>query len=75
MKLISLWEPWASLMAIGAKKIETRSWATSYRGWLAIHAAKRWTAAERDFASDRLCITALGGSWRPALGQKVCKND
>lgn len=40
MKLISLWEPWASLMAIGAKRIETRSWSTDYRGWLAIHASK-----------------------------------
>jgi len=40
MKLISLWEPWATLMALGAKKIETRSWATSYRGWLAIQASK-----------------------------------
>jgi hypothetical protein len=27
-------------MAIGAKKIETRSWSTTYRGWLAIHASK-----------------------------------
>lgn len=40
MKLLSLWEPWATLMSIAAKKIETRSWATSYRGWLAIHASK-----------------------------------
>ena len=40
MKLISLWEPWATLMAIGAKQIETRSWSTPYRGWLAIHASK-----------------------------------
>ena len=40
MKLISLWEPWATLMAIGAKRIETRSWSTPYRGWLAIHASK-----------------------------------
>lgn len=40
MKLLSLWEPWATLMAIGAKRIETRSWSTSYRGWLAIHASK-----------------------------------
>jgi len=28
------------LIAIGAKKIETRSWATGYRGPLAIHAGK-----------------------------------
>ena len=40
MKLISLWEPWATLMALGAKKVETRSWDTNYRGLLAIHASK-----------------------------------
>lgn len=40
MRAISLWEPWATAIAIGAKKIETRSWATNYRGPLAIHAAK-----------------------------------
>lgn len=40
VKSISLHQPWASLMAIGAKTIETRSWATNHRGPLAIHAAK-----------------------------------
>lgn len=40
MKAISLTQPWATLIAIGAKKIETRSWNTTYRGPLAIHAAK-----------------------------------
>ncbi len=40
MKMLSLWEPWATLMAIGAKRIETRSWSTPYRGWLAIQASK-----------------------------------
>ena len=40
MRLISLWEPWATLMALGEKLVETRSWSTSYRGWLAIHASK-----------------------------------
>ncbi|HOV79542.1 MAG TPA: ASCH domain-containing protein [Bacillota bacterium] len=42
MKAISLWQPWASLVATGAKKIETRSWPTRHRGPLAIHAAKRY---------------------------------
>jgi len=28
-------------VAVGAKRIETRSWSTDYRGPLAIHAAKR----------------------------------
>lgn len=40
MKVITLTQPWATLVAIGAKKIETRSWETLRRGPLAIHAAK-----------------------------------
>jgi len=40
MKALTLTQPWATLVAIGAKKIETRSWSTAYRGPLAIHAAK-----------------------------------
>jgi hypothetical protein len=38
MKAITLHEPWAWLMAAGWKQIETRSWPTSHRGPLAIHA-------------------------------------
>lgn len=41
MRGLTLWQPWASLVAIGAKTYETRSWKTDYRGPLAIHAAKR----------------------------------
>lgn len=40
MRTITLTQPWATLVAIGAKQIETRSWSTAYRGPLAIHAAK-----------------------------------
>lgn len=39
MRGLSLTQPWATLVAIGAKSIETRSWSTSYRGELVIHAA------------------------------------
>lgn len=52
MKALSLWQPWATAIAVGAKKVETRGWYTPYRGPLAIHAAKRWTAEEREFAED-----------------------
>lgn len=38
MKAITLLQPWASLIAWGIKTLETRSWKTSYRGPLAIHA-------------------------------------
>lgn len=54
MKAVSLWQPWASAMALGLKRIETRHWSTSYRGPMAIHAAKRWTAEERDFLEDQV---------------------
>lgn len=40
MKAITLWQPWASLLAYGVKKYETRSWPTKYRGPIAIHAGK-----------------------------------
>jgi len=40
MRALSMTQPWATLVATGAKAIETRSWGTSYRGPLAIHAAK-----------------------------------
>lgn len=50
MKALSLWQPWASAMCLGLKTVETRSWGSGYRGQLAIHAAKRWTRAEREFA-------------------------
>jgi hypothetical protein len=41
VKALSLWQPWAAAIALGLKAWETRSYATSYRGVLAIHAAKR----------------------------------
>ena len=41
IKAITLWQPWASFVAIGAKRFETRSWRTDYRGPIAIHAAQR----------------------------------
>lgn len=39
-KVLTLTQPWATLIAIGAKHIETRSWPTKYRGPLLIHAAQ-----------------------------------
>ena len=42
MKALTLTQPWATLVAIGAKKYETRSWGTAYRGPIAIHSAKNF---------------------------------
>lgn len=40
MKAITIKQPWASLIALGEKGFETRSWRTKYRGEIAIHAGK-----------------------------------
>ncbi len=56
MRALSLHQPWASLIAHGVKTIETRDWSTTYRGPIAIHAAKKWTQEQHDrwleFADD-----------------------
>ena len=40
-KVITIWQPYASLIAMGIKTIETRYWGTHYRGPIVVHAAKR----------------------------------
>jgi hypothetical protein len=40
MKAITILQPFASLIACGVKQIETRSWATKFRGPIAIHAGR-----------------------------------
>lgn len=40
MKVITIKQPWASLIVNGYKKYEFRSWKTNYRGELYIHAGK-----------------------------------
>lgn len=41
MKAITIRQPWATLIAIGEKRFETRGWQTKHRGELAIHAGKQ----------------------------------
>ena len=47
MKALTVQQPWATLIAVGAKQIETRSWKTDYRGPLAIHASKNMPVKNR----------------------------
>lgn len=43
---LTLWQPWATLVAIGAKRYETRSWKPPKRVTrIALHAAKRISEA------------------------------
>ena len=41
MKVLSIKEPWASLIINGYKEYEFRSWKTKYRGKILIHTSKR----------------------------------
>lgn len=62
MKALSLTQPWATLVAIGAKTIETRSWGTAYRGTVAIHAAKGWPAWAKEECRRAPFNTVLGAA-------------
>lgn len=71
MKALTLTQPWATLMAIGAKRVETRSWFTAYRGIVAIHAAKKFPADCKNLCYAEPFKSALGFPrdadllWRP----------
>jgi hypothetical protein len=41
MRALSIIQPWAHLIAIGLKDVENRTWATSHRGRVLLHASKR----------------------------------
>jgi hypothetical protein len=51
VKVLTLHQPYATAIALGHKRYETRSWWTSYRGPIAIHAAKALPGYARDFAA------------------------
>jgi activating signal cointegrator 1 len=68
MKAITIRQPWATLIALGVKTIETRGRKVNYRGPLAIHAAKKipatwWvsTWGEDDF------VSRSGAPWHTSL--------
>jgi len=50
MKVLSLLQPWASLVIMQQKEYECRSWTTRYRGPLLIHASsKKPSRREKQF--------------------------
>jgi hypothetical protein len=67
MKAISLWQPFASLIAVGSKKYETRSWATKHRGPLLICAAAR-TGLPELCLLDILRRTEFREALAPSIG-------
>ena len=58
MKIISVRQPWAYLIVAGYKPVENRTWNTSYRGPLLIHASQ--AMEENDFPVQREWIRESG---------------
>ncbi len=72
MKALSLTQPWASLVAFNAKHVETRSWATSYIGPLAIHASKGFPGWAKEFSKEPPVSVVLGPGFDYPLGKVLC---
>lgn len=68
MKALTLWEPYASAIEKGLKKYETRSWKTSYRGPIAIHASVKSLSPEYLQLAERYGI-------KPVFGEIVAIAD
>lgn len=60
MKVLSIRQPWASLIIKGFKDVENRSWKTSIRGKIAIHASS--TKSGDDLFLANLAITKIRNS-------------
>ena len=82
MKAITLTQPWATLVAMGAKQVEPRSWSTAYRGQIAIHAAKGYPKEARELCETEpfksiLLPAPLMGLPAPGdcLGMMLCVCD
>lgn len=67
MKALTLTQPWASLIAFGEKKVETRGWSTPHRGPVLIHAAK--TLAEPVCNEDGLRLLVAREPFAEVLGR------
>jgi len=53
MKVLSIKNPWAYLIAKGFKCVENRTWQTKYRGKILIHVSKKWDVNGMVSLSDR----------------------
>ena len=62
MRVLTLKQPWATLVAEGIKKIEFRTWKTNYRGKVLIHAGagidkedmKKFEKLNLEYPSERI---------------------
>lgn len=65
IRCVSVKQPSASLIIVGQKRYETRSWSTAHRGLLAIHASARFDEEDQALCRYDPFRTALAGADRP----------
>jgi hypothetical protein len=80
VKVLTLTQPWATLVALGEKHIETRGWWTGYRGPLLIHAAKSFPRDCRELCDESPFTEVLQrygiSHWRELpLGAILCETS
>lgn len=68
-KALSITEPYATLISMGLKRIETRSWKTKYRGEIYIHASS--TKPKPEWKA--LPCYSIAEKFGLHFGQIVCK--
>lgn len=73
MKALSLYQPWATPVVAGFKRLETRSWRTDYTGRLLIHAAKAWTSAQRELCGTAPFFEALAKLYPAVEAGRPCR--
>ena len=69
IRAISLWEPWASLIATGAKTVETRGYHTNVRGKLLICAAMKRDKEAMELLETlefQKGLSSLYPEWKPS---------
>lgn len=83
IKALTLTQPWTTLVASGAKCVETRGWTTKHMGPLAIHAAQsfpRWAQDLCDSEPFRVALEQAGyerhaeamhNAWKLPLGRII----
>lgn len=67
MKVLSIKEPYATLICNGKKLIETRSWKTNYRGELYIHSCLSYSKSFNEKEASKLLKNEV------QLGKILCK--
>jgi hypothetical protein len=68
MRALTLTQPWATLVALGVKRCETRGWAAKYRGPIAIHASREIVSTaeiSHEFLDAVTRVLADGWNGRP----------